>query len=149
MVDIYRHSRMGKTYQVVLTGTLRCPLTAIFFMDLTTTKRCLLTFSIKFTKKKNFFFHTYMVFVGCTWHPWIPPHTFVKSHFMYLTSTKRCLLTFFIQFTEKNNNNNNNKNFHTYMVFVGARNTLGFQHTHLSKLIYELVPKVFKISSFI
>ena len=35
------------------------------------------------------------------------------------------------------------------MVFVGARNTLGFQQTHLSKLIYELVPKVFKISSFI
>ena len=104
MVDIYRHSRMGKAYQVVLTGTLRCPLTAIFFMDLTTTKRCLLTFSIKFTKKKNFFFHTYMVFVGCTWHPWIPPHTFVKSHFMYLTSTKRCLLTFSIQFTERKTN---------------------------------------------
>ena len=80
------------------------------------------SFSIQFTegKKNIYIFHTYMVFVRCTWHPLIPTHTFVKAHlwayslFMYLTkSTKRCLLAFFIQFTKKKNI------FHTYVVFVG------------------------------
>ena len=94
-----------------LTNTQRYLLT--FFIQ--ASKRCLLTFSIfhfpysllKGKKKKNIF-HTYMVFVRCTWHPLIPTHTFVKAHlwayslFMYLTkSTKRCLLAFFIQFTKK------------------------------------------------
>ena len=108
-----------------LTNTQRYLLT----FSIQAPKRCLLTFSIfhfpysllKEKKKKNIF-HTYMVFVRCTWHPLIPTHTFVKAHlwayslFMYLTkSTKRCLLAFFIQFTKKKKKNI----FHTYVVFVG------------------------------
>ena len=118
---------LTNTQRYLLTFFIQASKRYLLTFFIQASKRCLLTFSIFHFpysllkgKKKKKIFHTYMVFVRCTWHPLIPTHTFVKAHlwayslFMYLTkSTKRCLLAFFIQFTKKKNI------FHTYVVFVG------------------------------
>ena len=76
---------MGKTYQVVLTGTLRCPLTTIFY-GLNNHQAVLVNIFHKVyqkKKKKNFFF------------PYI--HGFCWMHMTPLDSTTHiCQISFYV-----------------------------------------------------